>query len=38
MIIAGLLVFGDVPDLWTIVGAAIVAVSSLALAASERGA
>jgi len=36
MVLLGMLVFGDVPDAWTLVGAAIVVVSGLVLLAGER--
>ena len=36
MILIGLVVFGDVPDIWTIVGAAIVIASGLFVFARER--
>lgn len=36
MIIAGILVFGDVPDVWTLAGAAIVVASGLFVFARER--
>jgi drug/metabolite transporter (DMT)-like permease len=35
MIIAGYVFFGDVPDIWTLVGAAIVVASGLAVFARE---
>jgi drug/metabolite transporter (DMT)-like permease len=35
MISAGYIFFGDVPDIWTLVGAAIVVVSGLIVFASE---
>jgi drug/metabolite transporter (DMT)-like permease len=37
MLAAGYLIFGDVPDRWTLVGAAIVIASGLYLLYRERG-
>jgi drug/metabolite transporter (DMT)-like permease len=36
MIIAGFVVFGDLPDVWTLVGAAIVIAAGLVVFARER--
>jgi drug/metabolite transporter (DMT)-like permease len=36
MILAGLLIFGDVPDGWTLIGAAVVVGSGLFILARER--
>ncbi len=37
MTIAGFLVFGDLPDRWTLAGAAIIVISGLYTAQRERG-